>query len=159
MFAQQCPQFITWIAEDEEALPLNEAYAAIVGQLPNESSAVIIFERPDRDRNYVAREGADALLALDQQSRPEILSIAVEEIEQEEAVLRDQRAASRYAGRRRPALRALSAASRTVQLSPEIASGAESLLTLCWRKPDSNHWDRRPSSRGTEKYPEIPDLG
>ena len=86
---------------------------AIVGQLPNESSAVIIFERRDRDRNYVVREGADALLALDQQSRPEILSIAVEEIEQEEAVLRDQRAASRYAGRRRHALRALSAASPT----------------------------------------------
>jgi len=29
---------------------------AIVGQLPNESTAVIIFERPDGDRNYVARD-------------------------------------------------------------------------------------------------------
>jgi hypothetical protein len=29
---------------------------ASVGQLPNESTAVIIFERPDGDRNYVARD-------------------------------------------------------------------------------------------------------
>jgi hypothetical protein len=29
---------------------------ASVGQLPNESTAVIIFERPDGDRNYAARD-------------------------------------------------------------------------------------------------------
>jgi hypothetical protein len=34
---------------------------AIVGQLPNESTAVIIFERPDGDRNYVARDFAVAV--------------------------------------------------------------------------------------------------
>ncbi|HJY48878.1 MAG TPA: hypothetical protein VJ349_09630, partial [Stellaceae bacterium] len=29
---------------------------ASVGQLPSESTAVIIFERPDGDRNYAARD-------------------------------------------------------------------------------------------------------
>jgi Thiamine pyrophosphate enzyme, N-terminal TPP binding domain len=37
---------------------------AIVGQLPNESTAVIIFERPDGDRNYVARDFAVAVLLV-----------------------------------------------------------------------------------------------